>query len=209
MKTLSLLLIASLGLSSSVKAQTDEAAQLLLNWEKLQQLEAILENMYVGYKVLDKGYRTIKDISEGNYSIHQAFLDGLMAVNPSVRNYKRIPLIINYQKLLLDEYKRAFVRFKNDPNFTVDEVIYLGNVYSFLFKQSLRNLDELAMVITATSLRMTDDERMEAIDRVFFDVENKVMFLRQFNNSTQLLAIQRARENSDATTLRKLYGVDQ
>jgi hypothetical protein len=209
MKTLAIALFLSLWLSRPVVAQTDEAAQLLLNWEKLQQLEEILNNMYVGYKVLDKGYRTIKDIAEGNYSIHQAFLDGLMAVNPTVRNYKRIPYIISYQKLLLDEYKRAFARFKADPNFTVDEIIYLGGVYSFLFKQSLRNLDELAMVITATKLRMSDDERMQAIDRIFFDMENKVMFLRRFNNSTQLLAIQRARENSDATTLKKLYGVDQ
>jgi len=209
MKTLSIILSLSIVLTTSVKAQTDEAAQLLLNWEKLQQLEEILQNMYVGYKVLDKGYRTIKDISEGNYSIHQAFLDGLMAVNPNVRNYKRIPYIISYQRLLLDEYKRAFGRFKNDPNFTVDEIIYLDGVYSFLFKQSLRNLDELAMVITATNLRMNDDERMQAIDRIFFDMESKVMFLRRFNNSTQLLAIQRARENSDATIMKKLYGVDQ
>src|ERR1041384_5574619 len=83
--------------------QTDEAAQLLLNWEKLQQLEEILQNMYVGYKVLDKGYTTIKNISEGNYTIHQLFLDGLMAVNPTVRNYKRVPMIITYQRLLLYE----------------------------------------------------------------------------------------------------------
>jgi hypothetical protein len=209
MKTLAIALFLSLCLSRPVVAQTDEAAQLLLNWEKLQQLEEILNNMYVGYKVLDKGYRTIKDIAEGNYSIHQAFLDGLMAVNPTVRNYKRIPYIISYQKLLLDEYKRAFARFKTDPNFTVDEIIYLGGVYSFLFKQSLRNMDELAMVVTATKLRMSDDERMQAIDRIFFDMENKVMFLRRFNNSTQLLAIQRAREKSDGTTLKKLYGVEQ
>ena len=39
MKTLSIILSLSIVLTTSVKAQTDEAAQLLLNWEKLQQLE--------------------------------------------------------------------------------------------------------------------------------------------------------------------------
>src|SRR6478609_2024472 len=106
----------------SVRSQTQEAEQLLLNWEKLQQLEEILDNMYVGYKILDKGYTTVKNIAEGNYSIHQLFLDGLMAVNPSVRNYRRISFIIDYQKLLLKEYKNAYNRFKDDPHFTPQEI---------------------------------------------------------------------------------------
>jgi hypothetical protein len=191
------------------RSQTDEAAQLLLNWEKLQQLEEILENMYVGYRVLDKGYTTIKDISEGNYKIHQAFLDGLMAVNPTVRNYRRVPMIISYQRLLLEEYKRAWQRFKADPNFTVDEILYMENVYNFLFSSSVRNLEELAMIVAATRLRMNDDERMHAIDMIFYDIESKVMFLRRFNNSTQLLAIQRAKERGDEETVKKLYEVAQ
>lgn len=186
-------------------AQGAEAQQLIINWEKLNQLRQILDNMYWGYKVLDKGYTTIKKISEGNYTLHQLFFDGLMAVNPAVRNYKRIPFIIDYQKLLLKEYQRAYNRFKQDPGFKPDELEYLANVYKFLFKASLQNIDELIMVITATKLRMTDDERMQAIDRIFFDMENKVVFLRTFNNSTQLLAIQRARSRNDVKTMQQLY----
>lgn len=193
---------------NSVKAQSDEAQQLLLNWEKLQELEKILDNMYTGYKILDKGYRTIKDISEGNYTLHQLFMDGLMAVNPTIRNYKRIPFIIDYQKLLLKEYKNAYNRFKDDPNFKPQEIAYLANVYNFLFQASLRNIDDLVMIITATKLRMSDDERMQAIDRIFYDMEGKLVFLRSFNNSTQLLAIQRARSINDVRTIQHLYGVN-
>jgi hypothetical protein len=203
-----LILVGCLGMTTHVHAQKDEIQQLLLNWEKLRQLEEILDNMYKGYKILDKGYRTIRDISKGNYSIHQAFLDGLMAVNPSIRNYKRIPLIINYQKLLLSEYKRAYSRFKKDPNFKADELEYLGSVYKFLFEASVRNLEDLTMIITATKLRMSDDERMKAIDRIFYDMENKVVFLRYFNNNTQLLAVQRARSRNDVRTMQQLYGLN-
>src|SRR5882672_5249910 len=167
--------------------QSDEAQQLILNWEKLQELEKILDNMYVGYKILDKGYTTIKNISEGNYTLHQLFLDGLMAVNPAVRNYKRIPYIIDYQKMLVKEYKNAYGRFKQDKNFSPQEIEYMANVYNFLFQASLRNIDDLVMIITATKLRMSDDERMRAIDRIFYDMQSKVIFLRGFNNSTQLL----------------------
>lgn len=195
------------GLNRSL-GQSDEAQQLLLNWEKLQELEKILDNMYTGYKILDKGYTTIKNISEGNYTIHQLFLDGLMAVNPSVRNYRRIPYIIDYQKLLVKEYKNAYNRFRNDPHFTSQEIEYLANVYNYLFKASIRNIDDLVMIITATKLRMSDDERMRAIDRIFYDMEGKMGFLRSFNSSTQLLAIQRARAANDVRTLNHLYGIN-
>lgn len=200
--------LLSLGYAGHSYSQSAEAQQLLLNWKKLRQLEEILDNMYRGYKILDKGYTTIKKITEGNYTIHELFIDGLLLVNPSIRNYKRIPFIIDYQKLLLKEYRRAYNRFKRDPNFNLDELEYLANVYKFLFDASLRNIDELMMIITATKLSMSDDERMQAIDRIFFDMEDKLLFLRTFNNSTQLLAIQRARSINDVRTMRQLYGIN-
>ena len=189
-------------------AQTTEAAQLILNYEKLKQLEEILDNMYKGYKILTKGYNRVKDIAEGNFNLHQVFLDGLFAVNPSVAKYQRIPDIIRYQSMLIKEYKRAFNRFKSDPNLTPDEIKYLERVYSYLVKQSLRNLEELTMIITANKLRMSDDERIQSIDRIYFDIENKLSFLRYFNNSTQVLVVQRAKENSEVGSMKKLYEVE-
>jgi len=204
-----LILVGSITLHpNQLRAQAHETQQLILNWEKLQTLEQMLDNMYMGYKILDKGYTTIKRIAEGDYSIHQAFLDGLMAVNPSVRNYKRIPFIIEYQKLLMQEYRRAWGRFKNDSNLTIDEIFYIESVYRFVIQASVRNLDDLAMIITATKLRMSDDERMRAIDNIFYDMENRMVFLRGFNNDTRLLAIQRAFANNDQQTVKKLYGTN-
>jgi len=203
-----LIITLCLATINSARCQATEAQQLLLNWEKLQELEKILDNMYVGYKILDKGYTTVKDIAQGNYSLHQLFLDGLMAVNPTVRNYRRVPYIIDYQKLLLKEYKNAYERFKNDPNFSPQEIQYLANVYNYLFTASVRNIDDLVMIITATKLRMSDDERMKAIDRIFYDMQGKLVFLRGFNNSTQMLAIQRARSANDVRTLNHLYGIN-
>jgi hypothetical protein len=194
---------------ASVHCQTQEAAQLLLNYEKLKQLEEILDNMYKGYKILSQGYNRVKNIAEGNYNLHQLFLDGLYAVNPAVRNYKRIPLIVNYQLVLMKEYRRAYDRFKSDPNLTASELRYLESVYTYLVKQSLRNIEELTMVTTASKLRMSDDERMRAIDRLYSDMESKVSFLRYFNNSTQLLALQRSKEKGDVTTTQKLYEVER
>lgn len=189
-------------------AQTKEASQLILNYEKLKQLENILDNMYKGYKILQKGYNTIKDISEGNFNLHQVFLDGLLAVNPQIKDYYRIPHIIKYQRLLVKEYKASWNVLKNDDHLTAEELRYIEKVYSNLFDQSIKDLDELIMATTASKLRMSDDERLQVIDRVFLNMEDKLSFLRHFNSVAQLLCLQRAKAKSDILILQKLHDVE-
>ena len=202
-----ILIITITGFSFSASAQSQEAQQLLLNVEKLAQLKSILNNMYKGYKILTQGYNTIKDISQGNFKLHEGFLDGLLAVSPAVRNYKRVADIIRYQQKIMQEHKKAFTFFKGTGRFSPEELSYMGKVYSNLFQQSLKNLDELIMVITASNLRMSDDERLQAIDRIFVDVEDKLTFLRAFNSSTKLLAVQRMQEQSEVDLLKQLHDV--
>ena len=194
--------------SSKSFSQTQEIQQLLLDVEKLTQLKNILTELKSGYEIVSNGYTTIKNISEGNFNLHKAFLDGLMEVSPTVRNYRRVAGIINYQIVLVKEYRNAYDRFKRDNNFNADELSYLGRVYDNIFKESLRNLDELLTVITAGKTRMSDDERLQAIDRIYADMQDKLMFLRHFNNNTTILAVQRAKERNDAETIQKIYGIN-
>jgi len=202
------IVLFSFPVANKALAQTDEIAQLLLNVEKLAQFEQILSDMKKGYEILSGGYNTIKDLSQGNFSLHKTFLDALMEVSPAVKHYKRVADIISYQVILVKEYKSAFNRFKWDNNFNEQELAYLGRVYKNLFKQSLDNLDDLVTIITANQLRMSDDERLEAIDRIFADMQDKLLFLRHFNNNTTVLALQRAKEKNDAGTMRLIYGIN-
>jgi hypothetical protein len=197
------------GATLKVLAQEAEIEQLLLNVEKLAQLKQILADLKKGYEIVSTGYNTIKNISQGNFDLHKTFLDGLMEVSPAIRNYKRVADIINEQILIVKEYKSAYRRFKQDANFTPEEIRYLGSVYSNLFNQSLNNLDALATILTDGDLRMSDDERLKAIDDVFLSMEDKLLFLRHFNNNTTILAIQRAKENNDVSAAQKIYGLAQ
>lgn len=189
------------------KAQTDEIQQLVLDLQKLSQLKSILQELYKGYEVVSNGYETVKNISKGNFSLHQIFLDGLLAVSPAVQNYKRVADIINNQVMILHEYKNAFSRFKQYGYFNVKEIDYIGKVYGNLFNASLKNLDELAIILTASKLRMSDEERLKSIDRINTDMLDKLTFLRHFNNNTSLLVVQRAKEHNDVTTVQSLYGI--
>jgi len=201
------IIFLSMLVPSKILAQSQEMQQLLLNIEKLAQFKQILQDMKKGYVILNGGYKVIKDLSQGNFSLHRTFLDGLMQVSPIIRKYKRVGEIVDYQMLLVKEYKGALKRFKKSSLFNDKEIRYIEKVYGNLFKQSLRNLDELTTVLTANKLRMSDDERLESIDRIFTDMQDKLVFLKSFNANTSLLEVQRSKEHNDVNTLRDLYKV--
>lgn len=207
MKCLTISLLLTLQIyGHGLYAQSTEIQQLLLNVEKLAQLKKILSNMKKGYEIVSTGYNTIKDISKGNFNLHDAFLNALLQVSPTIRKYKRVTDIITCQSQIVKEYRSAFNRFKSTNLFNSSEIIYMEDVYKNLFNKSLQNLDELSIVITAGKLRMSDDERIAAIDRIYKDISDKLIFLRNFNNEGSVLAVQRGREMVETKLSEKLNG---
>jgi hypothetical protein len=188
-------------------AQSDEVQQLLLNVEKLDALKKILASMKQGYEVVSKGYGKIRDISQGNFKLHQGFLDSLLLVSPTVQQYKKVAIIISYEAQLVREYKAAFNRFKASNLFNPKEIGYMNGLYDNLFDKSMQNLDELMIVLTSGKARMSDDERIQAIDRIYDDMVDKLSFLRSFNNGTNVLAVQRGRESVDTKVSQRLHGL--
>lgn len=190
------------------KAQTEEAEQLLLDVQKLSQLRQMLTDLKKGYDIVYKGYSTIKNISEGNFNLHQIFLDGLLQVSPAVRNYRKVADIISLQLNIVSEYKSAFKQFQENGKFTTAEIDYMGKVYSNLIDQSVNNLETLAMIITSGTLRMSDEERLKQIDGLYEDMTDKLTFLRHFNNQTSILALQRTKEERQINFSKKIYGLN-
>ena len=204
-KILILILTVSMAIvSNRANAQSAEIQQLVLNIEKLSQFKKILSDMKKGYELLSGGYKIVKDMSEGNFSLHKTFLDALMQVSPVVRNYKRVGDIVNFQILLMKESKNGLNRFVKSGNFSEKEISYFEKVYGNLLSQSLRNLDELTMVVTADKLRMSDDERLQAVDEIYQQMQDKLLFLRNFNASSNVLALQRAKEAKDVYASKEL-----
>lgn len=209
MKKIAFLILMILGFGAlNCEAQSYELQRLILDIEKLEQLKSILTDLEKGYQILETGYTTIKNISQGNFNLHKAFLDGLLAVSPSVQKYYKIAMIIDYQSRIVSEYKAALHRFRQDSHFNPDEIVYIGNVYDNLVDISAKNLERLLNLLTAGKLRMSDAQRLESIDGIYADTKNQFLFLRRFNNSTELLAINRLVAAGDAATLKGLYGIE-
>jgi hypothetical protein len=205
-----IVIVCSVGLllcARSARAQQQEIQQLLLDLQKLAQLRQILKDLKTGYQILYGGYTTIKNISEGNFNLHNQLLNSLLEVSPAVKNYKRVADIVSNQLRVVREYKQAFRTLAGSALFSPGELDYFSRVYASLFQESLKNLDALAMVLTSGSLRMSDDERLSAIDRLYDQSADQLSFLRHFNSQGKVLALQRAHEQHNVSSLQGLYGI--
>ena len=192
-------------LSSRTFAQAQELEQLSLDITKLLQFRQILSDMKEGYEILTKGYGTVRELSQGNFDLHQTFLNGLLQVSPTVQKYERIAQIIQLQVQLLQEYTSAQKRFAASGLLQADELDYIGRVYQQLLTRSLHNVADLGTVLTAGQLRMSDDQRLAAIDRIYTDQQDQHTFLKSFNNKNDVLLVQRAKDKSDVNSYRYWY----
>lgn len=172
-------------------AQQYEIQQLLLDVEKLSQLKGILNDMYKGYEILSSGYGAVKDISEGNFNLHNNFLNSLLEVSPAVKNYKRVADIFYYETQIVKNAGSAARLFGASGIFSQKELDYMGTVYNNLMQGSAKNIEDLLVLLTAGQLRMSDEERLAGIDRIYNEVQDKLLFLQHFNGGTSVLAAQR------------------
>lgn len=191
----------------SSQGQSFEAQQLLLDVQKLSGLKQMLTDLKKGYDIVYKGYTTIKTISQGNFNLHQVFLDGLLQVSPAVRGYKKVADIITLDQRILSEYTSAFRQFRDKGGFTPSELAYIGKVYAHLLGETTQNLETLTMILTPGTLRMSDDERLKQIDTLYEDTADQLSFLRQFNNGAAVLSLQRTRGENQVRLSKKIYGL--
>lgn len=208
LRKFSLLMALILSLGIRVQAQSAELQQLLLNIEKLTQYKSILSDMKKGYQIYQQGYGMISDVSKGNFNLHNIYLTGLMAVSPAVRNNPRVSQIISQQADLISEYKRYTKVFRQSRSFSHSEMSYIDQVFKQLIGQSNANADDLTNVMTAGKLRMSDDDRLRGIDRIFNSSTDQLQFLRWFNRKAVMLSLQRSKDLDNTQTLKRLYGIN-
>lgn len=209
MRRPALLLALFIGLGTlpcRAQSTSDLIQQLLLDVRKLEDLKFILTDMKKGYEIMDKGYTAIRDIARGHYELDKAFLDGLLAVSPTVRTYYRVAAIMDAASTLAKEYRLAQGQAGASGLFTSPELSYFEEMYSTLYKHSVQSLDDLRMVITDGMLRMPDAQRLRSIDRVYAAINGQLRAVRQLGQEVSLQAQQRQHAKNELNLLKLLYG---
>lgn len=201
---LSLSLVAAAGRSQSIADLTE---QLALDVQKLSSLKATLQDMYQGYETLKEGYTRIRDIARDNFNLHETFLDAMWVLSPAVSGDPRLTAILNTEYRIVTEYRTAMTRIASTAVFSPEEVTYITSLLSGVLQKSTEAIEELTMVSTDNMLRMTDDQRLAALDRIDTETWEELGILEQVDNTVAMEAARRKKEGNDIQTLKALYGL--
>jgi len=168
----------------------------------LQNAQKVLEN-----KLSELRLTEIADWSERQRKLYADYYEELWKVKAAIAYYERVQEIILRQRALVQEYQRAYRLFSRDGNFTPGELAYMQEVYSGILEESIRNLDQVLLVLSSFSLQMSDAGRLEIIHRAAEAIEENYRDLRRFNEHAMRLSLQRARERRSLEDVRRLYGL--
>ncbi|MBD1366566.1 hypothetical protein IDJ77_22320 [Mucilaginibacter sp. ZT4R22] len=164
----------------------------------LQVYIGFLEN---GYNIVHSGLNTIRDITNGEFHLHDLYISSLKQVNPVIRNDKRIDEIVAMQEYI-DE---AFGKVTGSPVLSADHRGYINSVRDQVFAECNADMDELLLVITSGKVEMKDDERIARLNKVYLSMQDKTAFTQSFCNQVALLIRQRSDELESLKQLRRYY----
>jgi hypothetical protein len=139
--------------------------------------------------------------------LYAEYYQELAEVKTYIAYYQRIKDIIEKQVLLVNTYKSAYAYFNQDKNFSASEISSMLSTYSGIVDQSVKNLDEIYLVINALTTKMTDGERLKTIDQAAARIDKNFSDLQKFNQRNVLIDLQRSKENNDIDQIKQLYGL--
>lgn len=152
----------------------------------------------------------LDDISgwvEKQRKLYADYFEELRKVKTALTYYQRVKDIIEQQIQIVREYQAAWALFRQDRNFTQEELDYMFEVYTGMMEESGKNIDQLFLVINAFVTQMSDAKRLEIIDGVSANVEQTLMDLKEFNEENKMISLQRAVEQGEIDYVKKLYGL--
>jgi hypothetical protein len=195
-------LIIKEGIKKVIKA-VDLKIQRLQNktiW--LQNAQKTLENKMSKVKLTE-----IRDWVKKQKKLYEDYFEELWKVKSAIANYKRVKDIIEQQVAIVNEYKSAWNLFRQDKNFTTEELDYMLNIYNGMMDESLKNIDQLFLVVNAFATQMTDAKRLEIINTVADNIQTQYFDLKEFNTQNKMLSLQRASEFGEIEYVKRLYGL--
>ena len=168
----------------------------------LQNAQKTLENVLSKTKLTE-----ISGWVERQRKLYDDYFQELKKVKNALAYYHRIKDIIENQVAMVKEYKAAWTLFRQDRNFSADELAYMSEVYTGMLGESTKAIDQLLMVVNAFATQMTDAARIEIINTAADEMEKGFMDLKEFNNQNKLVSLQRSAARGEIEYIKKLYGL--
>lgn len=168
----------------------------------LQNAQKKIENVLSKLKLNE-----ISDWTERQRDLYRDYYEELAKVKSIISYYQRIKEISQKQVRLVNEYERAWRLFQQDSHFNRDELGYMQQVYSGILEESMKNIDQIFLILDSFSTQMSDAKRLDIINAAADQIDFNYNDLTLFNKQNILLSLQRAKTKQDVSAVKKFYGL--
>lgn len=168
----------------------------------LQNAQKQIENILSDTK-LDE----ISDWTKKQKDLYGNYFDELWQVKKYIEYYHRIKEVAETQVKIVGAYESAYNLLKQDKHFTPGEIEYMGKVYSGIIDASLKNLDQLSIVINSFATQMSDESRLAIINQSAESITENYNDLKAFNSQNMMLSLQRSEDLNEVAVVKQLYGL--
>lgn len=168
----------------------------------LQNAQKTLENGMAKLKL-----KQISDWTQKQQNLYKDYYRELMNVKSAISTYRAVKAIIERQKEIANEYSHAWQLLKQDKRFSPSELDEMYQVYTGILDESLKNLDELMLVINSFTTQMSDGKRLQLIHTAGKGIDQNLDDLRSFNNRNFHISLSRARNLHEAEMIKQLYNI--
>jgi hypothetical protein len=168
----------------------------------LQNAQKEMENILSQTKLTE-----ISDWVQKQKDLYGDYFNELWQVKDAIEYYHRIKEMTEKQVQLVSEYQTAYNLFKQDDHFSTDEIEYMGKVYTGIIDESLKNLDQLLLVINSFTTQMADEKRLQIINAAGDAMDENYNDLKSFNNQNMMLSLQRSKDLNEVNVVKQLYGL--
>ncbi|MDP4218347.1 MAG: hypothetical protein Q8927_19280 [Bacteroidota bacterium] len=176
-------------------AANAQYAQILENIaQQVALFQEYISEAEKGYKIVEDGLHTIRDIKNGEFNLHSTFFGSLKAINPQVAGLAEVGEIIAFQATLAQQVAKAMEEARSMRWLLPAERDYAGKFYQVLLNACNAEVYALGELVTADKLTMTDGERIRSIGSLRERVGEEYGALRVFRDRVELLEMQRERE---------------
>lgn len=190
------------GVKKVIKAMDLRMQRLQNQTIWLQNAQKVLENQLSKLKLEE-----IADWTEKQKELYRKYYDELWEVKSAITYFKRLKELTAQQVDIVQEYKWAWGLFSKDSNFSATELLAMEKMYGGILERSVKNVDQLLLVVTSFKTQMSDGDRLVLIAAAASEMESILADLKKFNRDNSLLSIQRAKSLEEVTKLKQLYGI--
>jgi len=202
--------VAVLPILEIVKAVTKKVIKAIdLRIQRLQNKTIWLQNAQKQVEnVLSKlKLDEISDWTQKQKDLYKGYYEELAKVKSIIIYYQRIREITKKQTQLVQEYERAWNLFKQDTHFKDSEIQYMERVYTGILEESVKNIDQIFLILDSFATQMSDLKRLEIINKAADQIDGNYDDLTMFNQQNILLSLQRAKTEADVNQVKQFYGI--